>query len=398
MSKTKKKNKPFYSMHVNDGVAEIKIYDVIDEYWGVSGAGFIEELEALGNVNIIKVRISSPGGSVEEGFLIYNALKDHKARINVIIDSKAYSMASVIAMAGDHIQMSENATFMVHNPWTFTYGEANELRKTADILDKLKNNLARAYRKQTGHSFDEISSLMDAETWMEAEEALEQGFIDEIITHGEPIEPTQDLSQYGFMNIPKFLKKASNGTASFMNTPKHSNKADNGTNQGGQTMPEENTTPKITRSYLADNHANLVKDIFDEGLKAGMKTGAETERNRIKSVEQQALAGHEDLVNELKYDGKTTGEQTAVKILAAEKQKRKDKFHSMQDDAPNPVNQPPNNGLTGGAPNSNLSIEDQCKAKWNKDNSLKDDFLSLDAYVAYSKASEKGLTKISGGQ
>jgi ATP-dependent protease ClpP protease subunit len=117
--------------------AEISIYDEIGG-WGVTANDFIASLESLGEVSNIDLRISSPGGSIIEGNVIYNAIKRHPANVTVYIDGMAASMASVIAMAGDEIVMAENALLMIHNPWTVSIGDSEQLRKDADLMDKMK--------------------------------------------------------------------------------------------------------------------------------------------------------------------------------------------------------------------------------------------------------------------
>jgi ATP-dependent Clp protease, protease subunit len=153
--------------------AEIWIYEQIGEdFWtggGVTAKSFQKELSAV-KASQIDLHINSPGGEVFDGITIYNLLKQHPANITTYIDGLAASIASVIALAGDTVIMAENALYMIHNPWGFAMGDATEMRKTADLLDKVGGSLPD----------DEISALMDAETWFTATEAKEMGFIDEI--------------------------------------------------------------------------------------------------------------------------------------------------------------------------------------------------------------------------
>lgn len=164
--------------HSVDPVATLHIYDEIGGF-GVSAIELVNELKNLEGVDEITLRLNSPGGSIIEGTAIYNALKNHGAKIIVMIDGLAASMASVIAMAGDEIQIAENAYLMIHNPWTMAVGDAEELRKSADLLDKMRENLVNAYSR-SGMDREKIIELMDAETWMTASEALENGFVDSI--------------------------------------------------------------------------------------------------------------------------------------------------------------------------------------------------------------------------
>jgi len=163
--------------------AEIWIYEQIGEdFWtggGVTAKNFQKELAGI-KASQIDLHINSPGGEVFDGITIYNLIKQHPANVTAHIDGLAASIASVIALAGDTVIMAENALFMIHNPWGFAMGDATEMRKTADLLDKVSGSLVTAYTSKSGKSDDEISALMDSETWMTAQEAKDAGFIDEI--------------------------------------------------------------------------------------------------------------------------------------------------------------------------------------------------------------------------
>src|SRR5690606_24011653 len=112
---------------------------------------------------------------------IYNALKEHQGRVTVKIDGKALSAASIIAMAGDEVLMSPAAVMMIHNPWVHAAGDAAELRHMAGVLDEIEAAIINAYQLKTGRPRDEISRLMDEETWMSAQKAVELGFADSIL-------------------------------------------------------------------------------------------------------------------------------------------------------------------------------------------------------------------------
>jgi len=162
-----------------NGATEIYVFDEIG-YWGVTAKDFARDLKEVNPNGAIDLHINSPGGSVTDGIAIYNLLKNHKSQVNVIIDGLAASMASVIAMAGDTITMPENALMMIHNPWGGAMGDANELRKTAEVLDKMKQALISAYTQKTGKDAEEIGALMDEETWMTGSEAVEMGFASQV--------------------------------------------------------------------------------------------------------------------------------------------------------------------------------------------------------------------------
>ncbi|MHB0925879.1 MAG: ClpP-like prohead protease/major capsid protein fusion protein [Gallionellaceae bacterium] len=165
--------------------AEILIYGDIGESWDgetVAAKDFVKELAALDAAQIT-VRINSVGGSVHDGIAIYNAIKRHPASITVIIDSVAYSVASLIAMAGDTVEMAENALLMIHAPWTYTAGNSAEMRELADVLDTYAQAMSTSYAAKTGRPQAEMLALLTdgADHYYTAAEALEEKFIDTIV-------------------------------------------------------------------------------------------------------------------------------------------------------------------------------------------------------------------------
>lgn len=159
----------------DDGTPKsLSIMDDIGAY-GVSAKSFLNDLKSVQG-DTVDIEINSPGGDVFAGLAIYNGLRHSGKTINVKVLGLAASAASLIAMAGDSIEMPENAFLMIHNPWSFAMGDANEMRATADVLDKIGTGLVATYSKRTGKSEDEIKSLLDAETWMTAQEAFDAGF------------------------------------------------------------------------------------------------------------------------------------------------------------------------------------------------------------------------------
>ncbi len=168
----------------NTDAAELLLYGVISSssWWGdeVTPKQFKQEMDALGEVSQINVYINSEGGDVFAGQAIHSMLKRHQAKVNVYVDGLAASIASVVAMAGDTIYMPRNAMMMVHNPWTIAMGNAEDFRKMADTLDTVRDSIIAAYEDKSGMKRDKIIELLDAETWLTAEEAVSYGLADEI--------------------------------------------------------------------------------------------------------------------------------------------------------------------------------------------------------------------------
>jgi len=162
--------------------ADILIHEQIGADWfgdGLTSKSFAEDLAKLEGIRQINLRINSPGGSVVDGLGIYNTLAQHPARINVIVEGLAASMASVVAMVGDNITMGEGALMMIHSPWSFAMGNAEDMRKAAEVLDKFEGSLLDIYVKRTGLARADIKSMLAKETWFNGAEAVEQGFADE---------------------------------------------------------------------------------------------------------------------------------------------------------------------------------------------------------------------------
>lgn len=159
-------------------VASLYIYGDIGS-WGITAASFIEELKAV-DAPEIHLNISSPGGDLFDGLAVHNALRSHRARVIVRVDSLAASIASVIAMAGDRVIMSPHSQMMIHNAAGVSCGEAAELREYADFLDRQSENIAGVYAERAGGTVKHWLRLMADETWFFADEAVAAGLADEV--------------------------------------------------------------------------------------------------------------------------------------------------------------------------------------------------------------------------
>ncbi|AWR58746.1 peptidase S14 [Proteus mirabilis] len=231
-----------------DQTADIYIYDEIGG-WGISARRFTEDLISLGNLSHINLHIHSPGGEVFDGIAIYNQLKNHSATITVYIDGLAASMASVIAMVGDTVIMPKNAMMMIHKPWGGSWGDANDMREYADLLDKLENVLIPAYVAKTGKTTEEITAMLEQETWLDGDECVEYGFADKVI---EPVKAMASLTSKRieeFSSMPSAIKNQI--------TPKNTTKPTQ------QPQPNSSPEPQPSASF-ADEQTRLngIKDLF----------------------------------------------------------------------------------------------------------------------------------------
>lgn len=161
--------------------ATIYIYDVISAEWGVGAMQVIEALAQAKGVETLHVHINSPGGDVFEGRAIMAALRAFDGKTVAHIDSLCASAATSIALACNEVEMSDGAFFMIHNAMTISFGNKNDLRETADTLEKIDGAIAGDYIGKTGKDEKQVREWMDAETWFTAQEAMEHGFIDRMM-------------------------------------------------------------------------------------------------------------------------------------------------------------------------------------------------------------------------
>ena len=172
-------NEKWYNIQNKAGeTADIYIFDEIGTY-GVTAQDFISEIKGLKDMPI-NLRINSLGGDVFDGMAMYNVIKRREAKTTVYIEGIAASIATIIALGADEVIMAENSLFMIHNAWGGTSGEAKDMRKTAETLDKITSELTDIYVKKTGLSYDALAEMMDEESWLNAQEAFDLGFIDTI--------------------------------------------------------------------------------------------------------------------------------------------------------------------------------------------------------------------------
>ncbi|MEK5449569.1 head maturation protease, ClpP-related [Paenibacillus sp. FSL R7-0331] len=180
-----KERTKFWSFRAaGEGAGDLLLYGIIESesWWGdeITPVNFKNELDGLGDISVLNVFINSDGGDVFAGQAIHSMLKRHKAHVNVYIDGIAASIASVIAMAGDTVYMPRNSMMMIHSPWTIALGNARDFRKMADDLDAAQETLIAAYQDKSGMDRNELIAMLEAETWLSAERAVELGFADEI--------------------------------------------------------------------------------------------------------------------------------------------------------------------------------------------------------------------------
>lgn len=203
----------WYTIRASSEDAEVLIYDEIGSGWfteGVTAQQFIDDVRALNLKprNTLTVRINSPGGDVFDGIAIYNFLRGARFNVRALIDGVAASAASVIAMAGDPVEMPENAFLMIHMPWTVAIGNADALRTSADRLDKIGESVALAYQRKAGPQLAaaDLDQMLRDETWLTAADAVRLGLADRELTDMKAV-ASIDLSRYPFKAIPTALRE-----------------------------------------------------------------------------------------------------------------------------------------------------------------------------------------------
>ena len=202
-------SKKYFQLTQNNNEVDIQIYgDITSWDWfesDVSSYTLSKQIEDL-ECDVINVYINSYGGEVAEGLAIYNQLKRHKAKVKTVCDGFACSAASVIFMAGDERVMSTASLLMIHNAWSYVSGNANDLRKQADDLDKITQASINAYMQEVDITEEELKQMLDDETWITPQEALEMGFTTSIVNEKDSDKASQSIKK-SLMNMILNSKK-----------------------------------------------------------------------------------------------------------------------------------------------------------------------------------------------
>lgn len=252
-------------------IADIHIVDFIgdwiDDYWGfgVTAKSFIDQLSKLADqVSTIRVHINSPGGDVFSALNIANALREQAASkgrtVETVVDGLAASAATIIMMAGSVVRIADNGMVMVHNPWTVAVGNAADMRKLADDMDKIRNTIVATYKWHSSLSDEDLIALMDAETWMDADEAVTNGFATEKV-EGLKAAATLDARAVAKLKVPeKFRDRVAAMQATPAAAPSPAATADvlrlcrvGGCLELAETLVAENATIDQVNARIADN-------------------------------------------------------------------------------------------------------------------------------------------------
>ena len=278
--------------------AEVFIYGDIGESWWddtITAADFVKEIAAL-DVDTLTVRINSVGGSVPDGLAIYSALKRHSAHVTTAIDGMAMSIASLIAMAGDTVEMAENAILMIHAPWTCAAGNSAEMRAQADVLDKWAEAMSTSYAAKTGTPAAELLPLLTdgVDHYYSATEAQAAGFVDAVVA-AMPVAASAVISAAALSRF-RSLPSAAKDTFAAIAAPN-----------------QEKTMPTPTPAAVATPANKTEAEISAAALAVDAKRRADIKQSFAKSMR---LEGADMLLAACQDDQACTVDQANAKLLA----------------------------------------------------------------------------------
>lgn len=321
------KNKPFWSVkNLTEGTEkeeiEVKVYGEIVNIpcWDgdVSANSLKREIDKYPNAKKISVRINSPGGDVFEAQAIYNILKNHPAEVEVHIDALAASAATLIASAGNKIIMYNNALFMIHNPWTWATGEEKDFIKKANLLATIKETLLNVYETHATATREEISNMMNEETWLTADEALSYGLIHEVVpckAKEEDVEEVQNFVREQIMgNYKNFPKDKFKNLFASLKEPKNSIVA-----LSDNEIVEENEEEEVVVNTI-DELKEKYPEIYNQAINKGVEEGTLAERARLQSIDN--LKGDSSILNKAKYEDPKDAGAVAIEINAKNEEER----------------------------------------------------------------------------
>ena len=303
------------------------IYSEIGGFWGVTSEEIASFLRENKNKDV-QIRINSVGGSVTEGVAIYNLLKAHNGKVEIAIDSICASIATIIALAGDSIKMNLGSIFMIHNPWSMAFGESEDFRKEAEVLDKFKETLVSIYMTKFNGSEEEIVEMMNSESWLSDKEAMKFGFVDSIEQELKISASIKyDLNKY-FNSIPKkenIMKEkkeeAPEVKAEAPEVKAEETKVEEPAEETTEETKVEETAEETTEETKAEEttEEEKVEETAEEEIEAKIQAGVDKEFKRRETISSLAFAGQESLVNDL-INEKATIEEASVRIIVNQKE------------------------------------------------------------------------------
>ena len=340
------KNNFFEIKNLSENTAEIRIYGTItkwawEEYGEVSSANFAKELQKLKNVSHINLRVNSPGGDVFEASAIYNLLKDY-AKVNNVeitgyIDGLAASAASFLVLCASKVVMGTGALYMIHNPLSSAYGNVEKLKKQIELLDTVKEAILDIYCTKSKLSREEISEKMNNEKWYRATEALEAGFVDEIVENDNSLENIKNISDD--LHIENFIHQDL--------LKEKLKEIENMKNIGGITMPK--SVKELLSEYpdLMNDYRNQIINETKENEAERIENAVLEERKRIEALEKIPVINEKqkEIVNKAKYEEPKDYKDIIVDFFMSNANKAHEEIEKIKDEQKE-------NGITDIAPST----------------------------------------------
>lgn len=303
---------------------ELNINDDIG-FWGITHQDFTNQLKEVGDSDI-QLNIASYGGDVSHAFSIYNSLKSHKGRVTANIYGDSASAATFIAMAADEIRMVDNAMFLIHNVWGMVTGDSDELRKQAEVMDKLNSNIMDVYKKKTGLNKNTIKSLMNKEEWWTAKEAKSNGFIDIIV------EPTEIINRTEAVLMNCVNGKMKSALIEKVNTINNKNQFQM-TEENKSWFAEmfedvKNSFKKVEAENIVEQTEEPKEETVSKEEVSEMLNSVKNEISNIKADNEKALNAKDEEISKLKAElEKKNANPTEVKANAGnpEEDKKEEK-------------------------------------------------------------------------
>ena len=327
------KNNFFQIKNLSENTAEIRIYGTItkwawEEYGEVSSANFAKELQKLKNVSHINLRVNSPGGDVFEASAIYNLLKDY-AKVNNVkitgyIDGLAASAASFLVLCASKVVMGTGALYMIHNPLSSIYGNVEKLKKQIELLDTVKEAILDIYCTKSKLSREEISEKMNSEKWYRATEALEAGFVDEIVENDNSLENIKNISDD--LHIENFIHQDL--------LKEKLKEIENIKNIGGIKMPK--TIQELLNEYpdLMNDFKNQIVNEIKENETEKIENAVLEERKRIEALEKIPVINEKqkEIVNKAKYEEPKDYKDIIVDFFMSNANKAHEEIEKIKDE------------------------------------------------------------------
>lgn len=287
---------------------------------GFNEEDFLKEIRAVPEDNELEVSVNSFGGSVFTGLSIYTLLSNHKGALTIRVDGVAMSAATIITSAPNaKVIMPRGSMMMIHKVSTAVAGNADEMRRAADDLDKIEQNILDIYAKKTKKKCEEIKPFVDAETYFTAEEAAAFGLADEI-DEGATIENK-------FVGDAVMVNGVEMSAKLFEHAPKNFLDKREKPAENNSRKKEENSSMDIEK--LKAEYPELIAEIRNEAKNEGVSE----ERARIKAIEEIAVVGYEDMANDAKFVNACTAEQLAVAMWKKEKARKQTMIQDRAEEA-----------------------------------------------------------------